>query len=355
LLSPTKFRELVSGRRRGVVDALARGALRALEIPYSAAVRWRNRRYDTGRAAVTRVDATVISVGNLTLGGTGKTPMVEWLARWFVEREVRVGLVSRGYGAKAGRPNDEALELARKLPNVPHVQDADRVRGARRAIDQFGCQLLILDDAFQHRRIGRDLDIVLVDALEPDGFGHVFPRGTLREPLAGWARADVIVLTRAESVDAARRAAIRQLVERHAAAAAWVEAMHAPVCLESSAGNQQPLGSLSGKRIAAFCAIGNPAGFRHALAGCGYQVIATREFADHHPYPPADLESLARWAEELDVAALVCTQKDFVKIADRWPGAIPLVALSSRLKMLVGEHDLEAALGKCLPAARTRG
>ena len=134
MFGPSEFRALVSGQKRGVGAAFLRAAFRVLEVPYTAAVRWRNRRYDSGRAPVTRVDAPVVSVGNLTLGGTGKTPTVEWLARWFADRGVRVGLVSRGYGATSGRVNDEALELARNLPDVPHVQDADRVRGAQRPL-----------------------------------------------------------------------------------------------------------------------------------------------------------------------------------------------------------------------------
>ncbi len=152
----------------------------------------RNWRYDTGRAVPRRVSAPVISVGNLTLGGVGKTPFVEWLARWLVARGVRVAIVSRGYGAPASgdspdieRLNDEARELAEKLPGVPHCQHADRLSACQRAIDQHGAELLLLDDAFQHRRVYRDLDILLVDACEPFGFEHVFPRGTLREPLAG--------------------------------------------------------------------------------------------------------------------------------------------------------------------------
>ncbi len=216
--APAEFRALVSGSRRGPLASLARAGLRILEVPYSLAVRWRNHRYDSGRAPIERVEVPVISVGNLTLGGTGKTPTVEWLAQWFAARGIRPALVSRGYGARPGHSNDEALELARKLPDVPHVQDADRVRGARRAIAEFGAELILLDDAFQHRRLARDLDIVLVDALAPDGFGHVFPRGMLREPLSGWARADVIILTRSELVDEPRRAAIRELVRRHAPA-----------------------------------------------------------------------------------------------------------------------------------------
>jgi tetraacyldisaccharide 4'-kinase len=123
MLSPSEFRNLVSGRRHDAAASVLRGVLRAAELPYSLAVRWRNRRYDLGRAAVTRVNVPVVSVGNLTLGGTGKTPMVKWIARWAGERGIRAAIVSRGYGASAGQQNDEARELAQALPGVPHVQN----------------------------------------------------------------------------------------------------------------------------------------------------------------------------------------------------------------------------------------
>jgi len=325
-----------------------------LEVPYTAAVRLRNSRYDSGRAEITRVSVPVVSVGNLTLGGTGKTPTVEWLARWFSERNVKVGLVSRGYGTKQGQANDEALELAQKLPDVPHVLDPDRVRGARQAIEQYRCQLILLDDGFQHRRIARDLDIVLVDALEPFGFGHVFPRGTLREPLAGWSRAQVIMLTRAELATAQERAQICQQVRQYAPTAIWVEATHAPKWLQSPTGQQQSLESLAGKSIAAFCGIGNPAGFRHALAQCGYKLTAMREFADHFAYTAQHAAELAQWADKLDVAAVVCTNKDLVKIGPLWSAGKPLVALAGQLQLLAGGKELESRLTSLAELAKSR-
>ena len=175
MVNPTSFRDLVSGRCRGAGASLLRGLLRLAEFPYATAARWRNRRYDTGRAEVLRVGVPVVSVGNLTVGGTGKTPLVRWIARWLVDRGVRVALVSRGYRATGGQPNDEARELAQLLPDVPHVQNPDRVAAAREAVGRFGCQAVLLDDGFQHRRLARDLDIVLLDALEPFGFDHVVP------------------------------------------------------------------------------------------------------------------------------------------------------------------------------------
>ena len=189
MLRPSEFRDLVSGRRKGLLATLARGVLRVVEVPYTIAVSMRNRRYDRGTAEVHNVGVPIITVGNLTLGGTGKTPMVKWLAQRFQNAGLRVAIVSRGYGAAEGKHNDEALELAQALPNVPHIQNRDRVAAAQQAIREFKSQLMLLDDGFQHRRLGRDLDIVLLDALEPFGFEHVFPRGTLREPLAGLQRA----------------------------------------------------------------------------------------------------------------------------------------------------------------------
>jgi tetraacyldisaccharide 4'-kinase len=344
LLSPAEFHELVSGRRRGPKAALTRALLRTLEVPYTAAVRLRNWRYDTGRATIHRSGVPVVSVGNITLGGTGKTPTVEWLVRWFAERGVRAGIVSRGYGAEHGRPNDEALELAEKLPGVPHVQDADRVRGARRAVEECGCQLLVLDDGFQHRRLARDFDLVLVDALEPFGFDHLVPRGTLREPLAGWHRADALMLTRAELADETQRAAIRARAMQLAPEALWLEATHAPRALRAPGGAERPLTSLAGQRVVAFCGIGNPAGFRHALAGCHFDVVAAREFADHMAYSAQNVREIAAWADRQDASAVVCTHKDLVKVGPQWQAAKPLWALSGQLQILTGQDALAARL-----------
>ena len=163
--SGTWYRDVVSGKSRRAGANLARTICAIGEPIYAALARQRNRRFDLGHVRPQSVSAPVISVGNLTVGGTGKTPLVCWLAEWFRERHVDVTLISRGYGARRGRPNDEAMELAARLPGVPHLQNADRVAAARQALASNPRQVLILDDAFQHRRIARDLDIVLLDAL----------------------------------------------------------------------------------------------------------------------------------------------------------------------------------------------
>ncbi|HEX3999666.1 MAG TPA: tetraacyldisaccharide 4'-kinase [Pirellulales bacterium] len=345
----SQFRALVSGEQRGIQATLLRGLMRAAEVPYSLAVQWRNRQYDRGRKPVERVGVPVISVGNLTLGGTGKTPLVEWLARWFRERNVRVTIISRGYGAEAGSRNDEALELEQKLPDVPHVQNPDRVAAARMAIEEFDCQLILLDDAFQHRRIHRDVNIVVIDGLEPFGFGHVFPRGTLREPLSGLCRADVVVLSRADLIESPERETIRRAVVQQAPQAIWLEASHRPEKLLSASGRTQPLSALSGRPVAAFCGVGNPVGFRHTLSGIGCRLAAMREFPDHFSYRRDDIDSLSRWGAELPVEAIVCTHKDLVKIGLDQLGPRPLWAVVIGLAISAGRGELESRLVALLP------
>jgi tetraacyldisaccharide 4'-kinase len=315
-------------------------------------VRRRNRQYDLQRKAIERVGVPVISVGNLTLGGTGKTPLVEWICRWVQNQGLAVAIVSRGYKASPNAVNDEAAELAERLPGVPLIQNPDRAAGARRAIEEFNAQVIVLDDGFQHRRIARDLDIVLVDSTEPFGFEHVFPRGTLREPLAGLTRAHCVVLSRADMSPFADRQRIRARVQKLAPVAAWAESVHQPLTLRAASGAEVPLESLRGCRVAALAGIGNPSGFRHTLAACGYDVGLFREFPDHHAYPTRDIESLEKWAEQAEVAAVLCTSKDLVKIARDRLGDKPLWAVRIALAFTEGQSELEGKLRWALaPAA----
>ncbi|MEX0614240.1 MAG: tetraacyldisaccharide 4'-kinase [Pirellulales bacterium] len=344
MADPAQFRELVSGRWRGIRPTALRGLLRAAEVPYTLGVVWRNRRYDNGQAPSHRVGVPVVSVGNLTLGGTGKTPMVKWLARWLRQKNVHVAVVSRGYGAKAGQENDEALELRQSLPDVPHVQNPNRVAAARQAINELNSQLILLDDGFQHRRLARDLDIVLLDALEPFGFDHVFPRGTLREPVSSLRRAHVVCLSRADVLAAPERAAIRRRVAQIAPQAAWCEAAHAASGLINAAGESQPVEMLAGRRIAAFCGIGNPAGFRHTLATIGCELVAWRAFPDHHTYSATDLASLTAMAADCRADILLCTQKDLVKLPHQDLAGMPLWAITLEMKVLSGQDLFEQAL-----------
>jgi tetraacyldisaccharide 4'-kinase len=204
--------------------------------------------------------------------------------------------------------------------------------------------LILLDDAFQHRRIHRDLDIVLLDALEPFGFGHVFPRGMLREPISGLSRADVVALSRANLVDAVERERIKVIVRKHAPAAIWIECNHAPRSLQSASGRIAERGELSGKPVAAFCGVGNPTGFRRTLEQCGFNVAAFREFPDHFAYQRADVESLAAWAAGLPVEAVLCTQKDLVKLGIDRIGPRPLWAVTIGLEIVAGHAEFDVRL-----------
>jgi tetraacyldisaccharide 4'-kinase len=348
MFRPSHFRDLVSGRQQSVSSVCARGLLRVAEVPYTLAMTIRNRRFDSGAAQIHRVDVPVISVGNITLGGTGKSPLVKWLANKLQASGIRLAIVSRGYGAANNRQNDEALELADALPQVPHIQNRDRVAAAHRAIREFGAEILLLDDGFQHRRLGRDADIVLLDALEPFGFDHVFPRGTLREPLDGLRRANVVCLSRADAISQSERKSIQERVAKIAPNAAWCEASHAARQLLNTYGETQALESYNKIRVAAFCGIGNPVGFRHTLAHVGCQPIAWREFPDHHAYTPADLSELIVMIRESKADSVLCTQKDLVKIRQQKLGGIPLWALAIEIKFLSGQNLIEQLLERVL-------
>lgn len=323
---------------------MARGILGLLEYPYRWTVEWRNARFDDRRAKSVEVNWQVISVGNLTVGGTGKTPFVAWVAAWLRKRGVKVAIVSRGYGSRHGEPNDEARELATRLPDVPHLQNANRVAATKQVFEKGLGHLVILDDAFQHRRIARKLDIVLLDALEPFGYGHLLPRGLLREPVQGLARAQVVALSRSDAVSEARREEIRREVERYAPQAIWVEVVHRPQQLTSAAKKVMAIDDLKGQPIAAFCGIGNPAGFRHTLASCGLNIVSFLEFPDHCAYAEPDLDRLRAWLKSLPVHYAICTRKDLVKIDRPGLADMPVLALDICLEVTQGRKELEKVL-----------
>jgi tetraacyldisaccharide 4'-kinase len=344
--SVENYLQIISGRDRSLQAALLRVGLWPAGAVYAAAMVIRNKAYDWHWLRTEQVEVPVVSVGNLTLGGTGKTPFVAWLARWFRRQGVRVSIISRGYGAEEGSRNDEAKALEWALPDVPHLQNPDRVMAAQTAITELETELILLDDAFQHRRLARDVDIVLLDALQPFGFGHVFPRGMLREPLRGIRRAHVVILSRANLVSEECREEIRQVVTKLHPRAIWAEIRQQPTAWVNAAGEVQPLDSFHPGKIAAFCGIGNPEAFRRTLEGLQVDLNAgeVRLFPDHHPYTREDVADLTRWAEQTKAQAVVCTEKDLVKIGLTHLGRIPLWALRIEVAFLSGLSDVEAAL-----------
>jgi tetraacyldisaccharide 4'-kinase len=348
----TSFKRLVDGSAGGLTAGALRGLLGALAAPYAAAVRSRNRAYDLGLLPIHACGAPVICIGNLSLGGTGKTPLVAWAARQLASLGMRPTIVSRGYGARRGEISDEAAELGLLAPGVPHLADPDRVAAARRAA-AAGAEVIVLDDGFQHRRLARDLDIVAVDATDPFGCGFLVPRGLLREPLDGLARADAVVLTRCTLVDPARRADIRDALARHAGGLppVWAEATHRPVGLRQAGGQTEPLDSLRGRRIVACAGIGNPAAFHRSLAVTGADVAAFRAFPDHHAYSPGDLNELGVWAAREQATMLVTTLKDLVKIRRDNLAGIPVAAVEIAIAFTAGGDDLAELVASVAPSA----
>ena len=309
--------------------------------PYRAAVRTRNTLYDCGWKRVHRAAVPVVCVGNLSLGGTGKTPFVEYVARFYRDLDVQVAILSRGYGGASG-PNDEAMVLGENLPDVPHLENPDRVAGANTAVEELEAELLVLDDGFQHRRLHRDLDIVLIDATSPPHRDWVFPRGTLREPARGLNRAGAIVLTRCDQVAPERVDEIRSWLTARFPTKPVATTEHAPVELIGGRSVEE----LRGEKVAAFCGIGNPAAFRRTLESLGATATAFRTFPDHHAYTRADVDDLRAWAASHDVTAVVTTQKDWVKLRTPDLAGRPLWVVRIGVRFRDGEDALKDALRK---------
>ncbi len=354
------YGDLISGRDTGLWTGPARALLTVLAGGYGIGVRCRNFAFDRGWKRVHRAPVPVISVGNLTAGGTGKTPFVAYLANWFREQNVRVGLLSRGYRAHSDQGNDEKLVLDRLCPNVPHLQNPNRVESAQQAVSEHGCQLLLLDDGFQHRRLARDLDIVLIDALNPWGYGNLLPRGLLREPMSGLRRADLVVLTRADQCSSEQRQHIREQIAAVRQSDECVEVAFRPTSLVNSVGETQELAACHGQEIMAFCGIGNPRAFRQTLNDAGLKVASLQAFADHHHYSASDLNELAQAAERSNVATVMTTLKDLVKIDRVQLSHCPLWAVNIEAEVVIGDdwldRRLEHVLALCnLQVTRTAG
>lgn len=255
-----------------------------------------------------RVNARVISIGNITWGGTGKTPLVIKIARELSEGGKRVAVLTRGYG------KDEVKELRRKLTNVPVLVGRDRVRLAMEAIDKHQAEVLLLDDGFQHLRLKRDLDVVMLNAAEPFGPGGLIPMGTLREPLENLARADLFVLSKCD-IGSKNVHWIRQKLNAIKPNALIFEAVHKPVALRDPVQNRTLAPSqLRGRRLAALSGIGDPYSFEKTAELLGAEVAFAARYEDHHPFSLSELLSFVRKARHMGLKEVVTTEKDFVRL-----------------------------------------
>ena len=353
-MSPTtknaeqKFLELIGSAPKSLTDRLLHALLRVASWGYRCGVAVRNSLFDLGIKQSHAASVPVISVGNLTTGGTGKTPIVAMLVRMLNEAGHRPGIISRGYRELAEGGNDEARVLELLCPGTPHVQNRDRVLAARKVAEDRdtghdGCTVIIADDAFQHRRLKRDLDIVLIDALNPFGHDALLPRGLLREPVSGLRRADIVILTRADLAAENSRTEIWKVVEANNNVSAKIELSFAPAGLVDKAGK---LHAVENSNVLAFCGIGNPEGFRKTLASAEISTQELIAFPDHHHYGQSDLRQLTESAEEIGAKALVTTVKDLVKIEANWIGSVPVVALNIEARVTSGEDSLVEAISR---------
>ena len=336
------------------------GAIEALRLPagiFGCIARARGWLYDHGLMPSARLEVPVVSIGNLSAGGTGKTPFVLWLAAELVRRGRKPGVLSRGYkAAKAASKdqkhlNDEARMFALQLPDVPCVQNPDRVAGGLELIRQ-GVDLILLDDGFQHRRLGRDLDLVLIDATRPwglpGGVGEadevraLLPRGLLRELPQALVRAQVIVITRADQVTPDALLKLRQELQRVAPGPAILSACHRAKGLRGPTGELALPSTLRGLDVDLLSALGNPEGFEASVEALGASIHQHRTFPDHHHYVAGDLDGLGS-----EGRPIVTSAKDAVKLHD-FPQAVHVLEIE--WNFVEGLAVLEALLDALPPS-----
>jgi tetraacyldisaccharide 4'-kinase len=290
-----------------------------LTLPYGAVSRARARAYQTGMWKQRHLDGIVISVGNLTTGGTGKTPMVLWIAERLHSEGKRVGILTRGYrgeptskGSEAGSTSDEVRLLRTRLGNaVEFGVGADRFAHGQELLRR-GVNWFVLDDGFQHQQLARDVDIVMIDATNPFGGGHLLPAGRLREPKTALSRADVVVIIRSNHSPAVEAAIRRETQAPIFYAAAELKSVFAPFHPDLTEHDARE------KKLFAFCGIGNPTAFIADLRDWGFQIVGHKFFPDHHRYSSGDVRGIEAAARAAGAGGVICTEKDSFNCFVTW-------------------------------------
>ena len=372
----TYFIDLVHDKEvRGLWRRLIMAVFYVFSLIYGQLVNLKLSMYHIGWFKKERLTCFVISLGNVTVGGTGKTPTAQHLAREIRDMGYRVAILNRGYRAKwrgavgivsdghalkmdAETAGDEAFMLAKHLPNVPVLIGPERAVTGRYAIEHFGAQVAILDDGYQHWQLERDMDILLVDAVNVFGNGYLLPRGTLREPLSHIDRADVCLMTK---VDQAAPGAIEYIWETFRSYnqdGLILESIHQPrqfVRLadwyEDIAAGGVPVTELKGKKVLAVSAIGNPASFEQTLADLGIEIVESMRYPDHHDYGEKDMAEVLYRAETLGVEAIIITEKDAVKVPGdvvRAKWRIPMYVISVEVTFQKGQEAFFSTLKDAL-------
>lgn len=335
----TYFTRLVHLRRpQGFLQRVVMSALYILSFIYRYLLNLRLWGYSVGIFSKKKLPCFVISLGNITVGGTGKTPTAQRLASDIRDMGYRVVILNRGYRAKwrgdvgivsngkklymdATEAGDEAFMLAKHLPEVPVLIGAERALTGQYAIEHYGAEVAILDDGYQHWQLHRDMDILLVDAVNVFGNGYILPRGTLREPVSHIDRADVCLLTKVDQAVGASREHIKNTIREYSRDALIVESIHRPKCFVelkdwhrdiSSSG--VPVETMKGRKVMAVSAIGNPTSFEQTLSDIGAEIVESLRFPDHHEYTTKEMQDVMDHAVSKGVEALIITEKDAVKI-----------------------------------------
>ncbi len=362
------YRKVISGRNRDFVPSLLRGLLRAVAAVYAVVVRLRNFFYSKGVFKSHCVNLPVICVGNITVGGTGKTPLVVWLFRKIVSNPgfavsgSDCAILTRGYKAsrKSGQASagfeDEIAVLAESCPGANVVVNPDRVIGAAQAIGNFGAKVLIMDDGFQHRRMARNLDIVAIDATNPFGYGRIFPAGLLREPVESLKRAGAVVITRCDQAGETDLEGIEKRLRAVNSDFVIARSIHAVVRARMANGRGTDLEQLKGRKVFAFCGIGNPEAFLDTVRNLGCEPAGSRLYDDHYHYTQRCLDEIYEQAEALRADLILTTQKDWTKISPLAAagGKLPLGYLEIEIKFLSGEDKLTALIEETLAGTITR-
>ncbi len=315
-MNEVAYKNLISGNTKGLAAALARLALSVLEIAYQIVIAARNQMFDMGLRRSKRATVPVISVGNVTTGGTGKTPVVALLVTMLQKHGMSPGIISRGYRSVDGVSNDEKLVLERLCPDVPHEQNALRIEAAARVTANSSVNVIVMDDGFQHRQLHRDMNVVLIDATNPFGYGHQLPRGLLREPLSALRRADVVLVTRSDMVP---QGTIESIERRICQIAPELRErlfridFRAVSCINGR-GERFSMEELSQEPTMLVSGIGNPEAFADTCRRANQKIAGTRWFPDHHHYTENDRAEIEKQRQELGARRIMTTLKDLVKM-----------------------------------------
>ena len=341
------FYLVATDQKKGFLVGIVKAALWVLSLIFRALLLLRKVIYQVRIMPSYRLPKAVISIGNLTVGGTGKTPLIAYIAGQLMNKGAKPVILTRGYMGRGGGTkdyeSDEAAMLRRALPDVPILVGSDRVKNAKNFIKDHAVDVILMDDGFQHWRLKRDLDIVTIDAANPWGNGCLLPLGILREPKSALVRADLFILTRADQ-GKERLSEIKNEIHKHNARAPIIEAVHRPVCFRDvRSGTAYDLHIIQEKSVYAVSSIGAPDAFIKTLTGLGARVKEHHDFCDHHHYIRGDIRKIAKSCVDGDIASIVTTEKDAVKIKrliGEMPERLRVLSLNIKIGIIHGEDRL---------------